>query len=124
MKRVIITGGGTGGHIFPALAIASEIRKRFPDADILFVGAESRMEMEKVPQAGYKIIGLPVTGMPRKPGIGMLKFAVRLLKSYNTAQKIISQFRPQIAIGVGGFASGPLLRAAAAGRVPSPRPEP
>ncbi len=118
MKRVIITGGGTGGHIFPALAIASEIRKRFPDADILFVGAESRMEMEKVPQAGYKIIGLPVTGMPRKPGIGMLKFAVRLLKSYNTAQKIISQFRPQIAIGVGGFASGPLLRAAAAGRVP------
>jgi len=118
MKRVIISGGGTGGHIFPALAIANEIRKRFPDADILFVGADSRMEMEKVPQAGYKIIGLPVTGLPRKPGIGMLKFAVRLLKSYNTAQKIINQFRPQIAIGVGGFASGPLLRAAAAKRVP------
>jgi UDP-N-acetylglucosamine--N-acetylmuramyl-(pentapeptide) pyrophosphoryl-undecaprenol N-acetylglucosamine transferase len=118
LERVIISGGGTGGHIFPALAIANEIRRRFPEAEILFVGAEDRMEMEKVPQAGYKIIGLPVKGMPRKPGIGMVRFVVRLLKSYNLAQKIINQFKPQIAIGVGGFASGPLLRAAAVKGVP------
>jgi UDP-N-acetylglucosamine--N-acetylmuramyl-(pentapeptide) pyrophosphoryl-undecaprenol N-acetylglucosamine transferase len=118
LERVIISGGGTGGHIFPALAIAGEIRKRFPGAEILFVGAEGRMEMEKVPQAGYRIIGLPVTGMPRKPGVGMVRFVVRLLKSYNLAQKIINQFKPQIAIGVGGFASGPLLRAAAGKKVP------
>jgi UDP-N-acetylglucosamine--N-acetylmuramyl-(pentapeptide) pyrophosphoryl-undecaprenol N-acetylglucosamine transferase len=118
IERVIISGGGTGGHIFPALAIANEIRKRFPEALILFVGAENRMEMEKVPQSGYRIIGLPVTGMPRKPGIGMVRFVVRLLKSYNLAQKIINQFKPQIAIGVGGFASGPLLRAAAAKGIP------
>ncbi|MDD4754566.1 MAG: glycosyltransferase, partial [Prolixibacteraceae bacterium] len=89
LERVIISGGGTGGHIFPALAIAGEIRKRFPGAEILFVGAEGRMEMEKVPQAGYRIIGLPVTGMPRKLGVGMVRFVVRLLKSYNLAHKII-----------------------------------
>ena len=86
--------------------------------ELLFVGAETRMEMEKVPAAGYRIIGLPVSGMPRKPGIAMLRFAVRLLKSYNIAKKIITQFKPQIAVGVGGFASGPLLRAAAAKGIP------
>jgi UDP-N-acetylglucosamine--N-acetylmuramyl-(pentapeptide) pyrophosphoryl-undecaprenol N-acetylglucosamine transferase len=116
--RVIISGGGTGGHIFPALSIAGEIRKRNPDAEILFVGALDRMEMEKVPAAGYKIIGLPVTGLPRKPGVKMIRFTVQLLKSYSLAQKIINQFRPQVVIGVGGFASGPLLRAAARKRVP------
>jgi len=118
IDRVIISGGGTGGHIFPALAIADEIRKRVPDSEILFVGAADRMEMEKVPAAGYKIIGLPVMGLPRKAGISMLKFVVRLLRSYRQAKKIIVQFRPQIAIGVGGFASGPLLRAAAARGIP------
>lgn len=118
IERVIISGGGTGGHIFPALAIAGEIRSRFPDSEILFVGAADRMEMEKVPAAGYRIIGLPVMGFPRKKGINMLKFVVRLLRSYRMALKIIVQFRPQIAIGVGGFASGPLLRAAGRKGIP------
>ena len=119
LERVIISGGGTGGHIFPALAIANEIGKRFPNAEILFVGAHGRMEMEKVPAAGFKIIGLPVTGFPRKPGIKMLTFVVRLMKSNRLAKKIINQFKPQIAIGVGGFASGPLLRAAAKKGIPT-----
>jgi len=112
LERVIISGGGTGGHIFPALAIANEIGKRYPDAEILFVGALGRMEMEKVPAAGYKIIGLPVTGFPRKPGVKMLTFVVRLMKSNRLAKKIINRFKPQVVIGVGGFASGPVLRAA------------
>jgi UDP-N-acetylglucosamine--N-acetylmuramyl-(pentapeptide) pyrophosphoryl-undecaprenol N-acetylglucosamine transferase len=119
LERVIISGGGTGGHIFPALAIANEIGKRFPNAEILFVGAMGRMEMEKVPAAGYKIIGLPVTGFPRKPGMKMLTFVVGLMKSNRLAKKIINQFKPQIAIGVGGFASGPLLRAAAKKGIPN-----
>jgi UDP-N-acetylglucosamine--N-acetylmuramyl-(pentapeptide) pyrophosphoryl-undecaprenol N-acetylglucosamine transferase len=118
IERIIISGGGTGGHVFPALAIAGEIRKRVPDSEILFVGAADRMEMEKVPAAGYKIIGLPVMGLPRKAGISMLKFVVRLLRSYRQARKIITQFRPQIVIGVGGFASGPLLQAAAGKGIP------
>ncbi len=119
LERVIISGGGTGGHIFPALAIANEIGKRYPHAEILFVGAQGRMEMEKVPAAGYKIIGLPVTGFPRKPGMKMLTFVVRLMKSNRLAKKIINQFKPQIAIGVGGFASGPLLRASAKKGIPT-----
>lgn len=119
LERVIISGGGTGGHIFPALAIANEIGKRYPDAEILFVGALGRMEMEKVPAAGYKIMGLPVTGFPRKPGMKMITFMVRLMKSNRLAKKIINQFKPQIAIGVGGFASGPLLRAAAKKGIPT-----
>jgi UDP-N-acetylglucosamine--N-acetylmuramyl-(pentapeptide) pyrophosphoryl-undecaprenol N-acetylglucosamine transferase len=119
IERVIISGGGTGGHIFPALAIANEIRKRFPDADVLFVGALNRMEMEKVPAAGYRIIGLPVIGFPRKPGTKMLSFVVGLLKSNRLAKRIIQEFKPQIAIGVGGFASGPVLRAAAKNRIPT-----
>lgn len=119
LERVIISGGGTGGHIFPALAIANEIGKRYPDAEILFVGALGRMEMEKVPAAGYKIMGLPVTGFPRKPGMKMITFVVRLMKSNRLAKKIINQFKPQIAIGVGGFASGPLLRAAVKKGIPT-----
>ena len=119
IEQVIISGGGTGGHIFPALSIADEIRKRFHDAEILFVGALNRMEMKRVPVAGYENVGLPVTGFPRKPGIKMLNFFVRLLKSNKMAKKIINQFKPQIAIGVGGFASGPLLRAAARKRIPT-----
>jgi UDP-N-acetylglucosamine--N-acetylmuramyl-(pentapeptide) pyrophosphoryl-undecaprenol N-acetylglucosamine transferase len=119
IERVIISGGGTGGHIFPALAIANEIKRRYPDVEILFVGARNRMEMEKIPAAGYRIIGLPVTGFPRKPGISMLRFTVRLLKSYQLAKMIINQFNPQVAIGVGGFASGPLLRAATGKKIPA-----
>ena len=117
--RVIISGGGTGGHIFPALAIAGEIRRRFPESEILFVGAAGRMEMEKVPAAGFRITGLPVMGFPRKPGINTLKFLVRLLQSMIMARRIIREFKPDLAIGVGGYASGPLLRAATAKNIPA-----
>ena len=119
LERVIISGGGTGGHIFPALAVAKEISTRYPEADILFVGATGRMEMEKVPAAGYEIIGLPVTGFPRKPGVKLFSFAVNLLKSNRKAREIVARFKPQVAIGVGGFASGPLLRAAARKGIPT-----
>jgi len=119
LDRVIISGGGTGGHIFPALAIANEIRHRFPDVNILFVGALKRMEMEKVPAAGYEIIGLPVTGLPRKTSLKMISFMLNLVKSNRMAKKIIKDFKPQVAIGVGGYASGPLLRAARQNGIPT-----
>jgi len=118
INRAIISGGGTGGHIFPALAIANEIKKRNPEADILFVGAEDRMEMEKVPAAGYKIIGLPVMGFPRKPSMKIITFFKKLRQSSKLAKKIVADFHPEVAIGVGGYASGPLLRAAAKDKVP------
>jgi UDP-N-acetylglucosamine--N-acetylmuramyl-(pentapeptide) pyrophosphoryl-undecaprenol N-acetylglucosamine transferase len=114
-----LSGGGTGGHIFPALSIANEIKKRNPDCEILFVGALGRMEMEKIPAAGYKIIGLPVMGFPRKPSLKIFKFFVNLFKSARLARNIVKEFNPQIAIGVGGYASGPLLRAAAKNGVPT-----
>lgn len=117
--KVIISGGGTGGHIFPALSIAGELKKRFPGCDILFVGALGRMEMEKVPAAGYRIIGLPVMGFPRKPGWAMVTFFHKLLRSMIASRKIVREFGPDLAIGVGGFASGPLLRAAIAHRIPA-----
>ncbi len=119
INKVILSGGGTGGHIFPALSIANEIRKRNPDAEILFVGALGRMEMEKIPAAGYKIVGLPVMGFPRKPSIKMFVFFRQLVKSASKAQKILKEFKPQVAIGVGGFASGPLLRAASKKKIPT-----
>lgn len=119
INKVIVSGGGTGGHIFPALAIANEIKKRNPDVDILFVGAEGRMEMEKVPDAGYKIIGLPVMGFPRKPSMKIFTFLKKLRQSAKLAKNIVCEFKPEIAIGVGGYASGPLLRAAAKKGVPS-----
>ena len=119
INRVILSGGGTGGHIFPALAIANEIKRRNPEVEILFVGALGRMEMEKIPAAGYKIIGLPVMGFPRKPSLQMLTFVKRLLQSSAKARRIVKDFKPQLAIGVGGFASGPLLRAAAKFKVPT-----
>lgn len=119
LNKVILSGGGTGGHIFPALSIANEIKRRNPDADILFVGALGRMEMEKVPAAGYKIIGLPVMGFPRKPSMKMFTFFKKLLKSSSMARNIVKEFKPEIAIGVGGYASGPLLRAAAKFKVPT-----
>ncbi|MFY8138716.1 MAG: UDP-N-acetylglucosamine--N-acetylmuramyl-(pentapeptide) pyrophosphoryl-undecaprenol N-acetylglucosamine transferase, partial [Flavobacteriales bacterium] len=110
--KVIISGGGTGGHIFPAIAIANAIKKQHPDAAILFVGAEGRMEMEKVPQAGYEIIGLPIMGIQRRLTLQNLKVPFKVIASLLKARKIIKTFRPDIAIGVGGYASGPLLRMA------------
>lgn len=110
--RVIISGGGTGGHIFPAIAIANAIKKRYPDAAILFVGAKDRMEMTKVPAAGYEIVGLEVSGFNRKSILKNISVLSKLLKSLLGARKIIKSFKPQIAIGVGGYASGPTLRVA------------
>lgn len=117
--KVIISGGGTGGHIFPAIAIANEIMSRFPDAQILFVGAEGRMEMEKVPAAGYKIIGLPVSGFDRHNMLRNVKVLWRLYRSLMQARKIVKEFRPDIVVGVGGYASGPTLWAATAQGVPA-----
>src|SRR5665213_3027634 len=109
--KVILSGGGTGGHIFPAVAIANQIKKQVPDADILFVGAEGRMEMEKVPAAGYKIIGLDIQGIQRGSVWKNVMFPFKLVKSVNKALKIIKDFRPDAVVGVGGYASGPLLYA-------------
>ena len=117
--KVIVSGGGTGGHIFPAVSIANEIRERFPEADILFVGALGKMEMERVPSAGYRIVGLPVMGFPRKPSFKMLTFFLKLFQSMRLANKIIESFNPDVAIGVGGFASGPVLKAAVRKGIPA-----
>lgn len=117
--KVIISGGGTGGHIFPALSIAGEIRNRVPGADILFVGALGKMEMERVPAAGFKIIGLPVMGMPRKISFGLFRFFWKLYQSMKKARKVIDDFQPDVAVGVGGFASGPVLKAAVRKGVPA-----
>jgi UDP-N-acetylglucosamine--N-acetylmuramyl-(pentapeptide) pyrophosphoryl-undecaprenol N-acetylglucosamine transferase len=117
--KVIVSGGGTGGHIFPAISIANELKDRLPETDILFVGALGKMEMERVPAAGYRIIGLPVMGFPRKPSFQMLIFFWKLLKSMLLANRIIADFKPDVAIGVGGFASGPILKAAVRKGVPT-----
>ena len=116
--KIIISGGGTGGHVFPALSIVGEIKHRFPEADILFVGAENRMEMERVPAAGYRIIGLPVTGFNRKHKLKNITVIFRLIKSLRIAKKIIRDFKPDIAIGVGGYASGPTLWMASSLHIP------
>ncbi|MDY6289171.1 MAG: UDP-N-acetylglucosamine--N-acetylmuramyl-(pentapeptide) pyrophosphoryl-undecaprenol N-acetylglucosamine transferase, partial [Bacteroidales bacterium] len=116
--KIIISGGGSGGHIFPAVAIANAVKARWNDADILFVGAEGRMEMEKVPAAGYKIVGLPIAGLQRKltPAniVKNLQLPFRILKSRRKVKNIIADFAPDIVVGVGGFASEPTLKAAAA----------
>lgn len=112
LNKVIISGGGTGGHIFPAIAIANEIKKRFPEADILFVGAEGKMEMEKVPAAGFKIVGLPIVGLQRRFTWKNLLLPFKLLSSLMKARKIVNDFQPQVVIGVGGYASGPTLKMA------------
>ncbi len=117
--NVLVSGGGTGGHIFPALSIANEVRRRYPDARILFVGAEGRMEMEKVPAAGYNIIGLPVSGFDRKHLLRNFKVLAKLLKCMKLANKILVDFKPDIAVGVGGYASGPMLKAAQKQGVPT-----
>lgn len=117
--RILISGGGTGGHIFPALSIAGAVRRRHPDAEILFVGAENRMEMERVPAAGYDIVGLPVSGFNRSNMLGNFKVLFQLWKSMRRARKIVKDFRPDIAVGVGGYASGPTLKAAQKAGVPT-----
>ena len=118
-RKFIISGGGTGGHIFPALAIANEIKKRDPEASILFVGALGRMEMERVPAAGFPIIGLPVEGLRRNIGLGNFAVLYKLIISLFKARKIIKSFKPNVVIGVGGYASGPLLSMAALHKIPT-----
>ena len=110
--RIILSGGGTGGHIFPAIAIANEIKKLVPSAEILFVGALGRMEMEKVPAAGYNIIGVPIAGLQRKFTWSNFKLPILIIQSLFKTQKIISDFKPDVVVGTGGYASGPLLKAA------------
>lgn len=117
--KVIISGGGTGGHIFPAIAIANAIKLKHPTAEILFVGAEGKMEMEKVPVAGYKIVGLPIMGIQRKLTLQNFKVPLKLLFSLLKAKKVIKEFKPNVVVGVGGYASGPLLKIATSMRVPA-----
>ena len=116
--RIIISGGGTGGHIFPALSIADAVKSLSPESEILFVGAQGKMEMQKVPQAGYLIEGLPVAGLQRKLSVKNLTLPFKILKSLEMAGKIIDSFKPDIAVGVGGYASAPLLWKAAAKGIP------
>ncbi|MBR6841030.1 MAG: undecaprenyldiphospho-muramoylpentapeptide beta-N-acetylglucosaminyltransferase [Prevotella sp.] len=116
--RIIISGGGTGGHIFPAISIANAIKAEYPDAEILFVGALGRMEMQRVPAAGYKIEGLPICGFDRKHLLKNIKVLFKIWKSQQMAKKIIRDFKPQVAVGVGGYASGPTLNKAAAMGIP------
>lgn len=110
--RVLLSGGGTGGHIFPAIAIADEIRKRYPDAEFLFIGANGKMEMEKVPQAGYRIEGIDIAGINRGNMLSNLGLPFKVLKSLSRSRKIIKNFNPDFTVGTGGFASGPALYAA------------
>jgi UDP-N-acetylglucosamine--N-acetylmuramyl-(pentapeptide) pyrophosphoryl-undecaprenol N-acetylglucosamine transferase len=117
--KVILSGGGTGGHIFPAVAIANEIKKLVPNAEILFVGALGKMEMEKVPAAGYKIIGVPIAGLQRKFTLENLKLPFLILMSLLKTRKIISDFKPDVVVGTGGYASGPLLRSAISKGIPT-----
>lgn len=117
--RIIISGGGTGGHIFPAVSIANAIKELRPDAKILFVGAEGRMEMQRVPDAGYEIVGLPIAGFDRKRIWRNVAVVIKLLRSQWKARRVINNFRPQVAVGVGGYASGPTLKTAEMMGVPT-----
>ena len=117
--KFILSGGGTGGHIYPAIAIANELKSRFPDADILFVGAKDKMEMQKVPQAGYPIQGLWIAGLQRRLTFDNALFPVKLLNSLLKSRQIIKQFKPDVVIGTGGFASGPLLQMANSAGIPT-----
>lgn len=117
--KIIISGGGTGGHIFPAVSIANAIKQKNKDIDILFVGAEGRMEMERVPAEGYPIIGLPVSGFIRKPTLENFKVLIRLFKSLQKARKIIKDYKPDVVVGVGGYASGPIVRQAVKKGIPA-----
>jgi UDP-N-acetylglucosamine--N-acetylmuramyl-(pentapeptide) pyrophosphoryl-undecaprenol N-acetylglucosamine transferase len=118
-KRVIISGGGTGGHIFPAISIANALRSIDPGIEILFVGAEGRMEMEKIPAAGYRIIGLPVSGIHRNLTLKNIKVLLKLFRSLGIARKVILDFDPDVVVGVGGYASGPVLRQAGRMGIPT-----
>jgi len=111
IERVIISGGGTGGHIFPAVAIANEIRRRYPEAKILFIGAQGKMEMEKVPEAGYEIVGLPITGLQRKLALSNFMLPFKLIASFLKAISIVKKFDPQVVVGVGGYASAAAMYA-------------
>ena len=117
--KFILSGGGTGGHIYPAIAIANELKSRFPDAEILFVGAQDKMEMQKVPQAGYAIKGLWIAGLQRKLTLQNIMFPLKLANSLWKSRKIITDFKPDVVIGTGGFASGPLLRVANSMNIPT-----
>ena len=117
--KVVISGGGTGGHIFPAIAIADAVRRRIPDAEILFVGAKGKMEMERVPKAGYPIEGLWISGIQRSLTLKNLAFPVKLLSSMAKARSIVRMFKPDVAVGVGGYASGPLLKVATSNKIPA-----
>lgn len=117
--KIIISGGGTGGHIYPAISIANEFKRRYPSAKILFVGAKNRMEMQKVPQAGYEIKGLWISGIQRKLTWSNLMFPFKLISSLWKSGRIIKKFQPDIAVGTGGFASGPLLKMAAGAGIPT-----
>jgi UDP-N-acetylglucosamine--N-acetylmuramyl-(pentapeptide) pyrophosphoryl-undecaprenol N-acetylglucosamine transferase len=117
--RLIVSGGGTGGHIFPAVAIANEFRFRYPNAEILFVGAEGRMEMTRVPEAGYKIVGLWISGLQRKVTLSNLLFPIKLIASYFRAKNIVKQFKPDVVVGTGGYASGPIMIAATRAGIPT-----
>ena len=117
--RILMSGGGTGGHIFPAVAIAQEIKKRFPDAEFLFIGANGKMEMEKVPQAGFKIIGLNIAGFDRGNLLKNIGLPFKLISSLIKAKKVIKEFKPDFAVGTGGFASGPALFIAAKMGIPT-----
>jgi len=117
--RVILSGGGTGGHIFPAVAIANEIKKLVPHAEILFVGALGKMEMEKVPAAGYKIIGVPIAGLQRKFTWANFKLPFLIIQSLLKTRKIVSEFKPDVVVGTGGYASGPILKAATSKDIPA-----
>ncbi|HRG59466.1 MAG TPA: undecaprenyldiphospho-muramoylpentapeptide beta-N-acetylglucosaminyltransferase [Bacteroidia bacterium] len=119
MLKVIISGGGTGGHIFPAIAIANALKAKYNQVEILFVGALGKMEMEKVPAAGYKIEGLNITGIQRSFSLSNLAFPFKLLQSVNRSRQIIKSFKPDVVVGVGGFASGPLLYAASQLKIPA-----
>ena len=117
--KIILSGGGTGGHIFPAVAIANEVKKLVPDADVLFVGALGKMEMEKVPASGYKIIGIPIAGLQRRFTLSNFKLPFLILKSMMKTRRIIKEFQPNVVVGTGGFASGPLLKAACNKGIPA-----
>jgi len=118
MKKVIISGGGTGGHIFPALSIANALKRLNKDIEILFVGAEGKMEMEKVPEAGYKIVGLPVRGLQRKLTLNNLKVLWNLWRSLKKAKRVVREFKPDAVVGVGGYASGPIGKVATNAGIP------
>ena len=116
--RIIISGGGTGGHVFPAIAIADALKERLGQVELLFVGADNRLEMEKIPEAGYRIIGLPIRGFVRKLSARNIFVVIRLFRSLRLARKIIREFEPHAVVGVGGYASGPVLRVAARSGIP------